>query len=162
RWAPQQEQAVRTADARLRRGPARPRRPPAPGPPHPGLPRAAARGGRPGPGAAPPRAAAARPAGPSAGRAGAGGGAGGGPGDEGPLAVVRADAAAGAGLVLAGLLLLAGAWPRRAPAGPGRRRLTLLLLWVGAAALGCLWLPAGVRDLARWPLAAGCLVALAR
>jgi hypothetical protein len=91
-----------------------------------------------------------------------------------PLRVVRASLPAGLGLGLAGVLLLVAwlvgraagprEWKEGDPAGPGpaRRRgpLALILLWLGGAGLGYLWLPAGLRDLAWWPLTVGSAVAL--
>src|SRR5262249_61710589 len=84
------------------------------------------------------------------------------------------------GLILGGLLFL-WAWGTRrtaprpgwkgasgagqlpepgAPASSGRRTLAWLLCWIGASGLAWVWLPAGLLDLSRWPLAAACGIAL--
>src|SRR5262249_15591601 len=42
--------------------------------------------------------------------------------------------------------------PRFGPGGRHAGRLPLLLLWLTAAGLGALWLPASLADLAWWPL----------
>ena len=73
------------------------------------------------------------------------------------LIVVRRDFVTGAGLALALLLGLVLAILRRRSVHP---RLLLLLLALGLSGLGVLWLPAALRDLAWWPLVAGCAVAV--
>jgi hypothetical protein len=90
-------------------------------------------------------------------------------GAEDMLWVVRARAPAGVGL---GLALLFFAWAIRirsqrrcrseegSKPGIGQGTLALLLGWVGLTGLGVLWLPAGLRDLAAWPLAMAIVVGL--
>jgi hypothetical protein len=83
--------------------------------------------------------------------------------DSDSLWLVRASAPSGLGLLLAGLLFLSVAFGRSQRARPGvrpHRPLGRLLLWLGGAGLALLWLPLGLRDLAWWPLATGCLLAL--
>jgi hypothetical protein len=75
---------------------------------------------------------------------------------EGTMIVVRRDGVTAAGLALAFLLLLM-LWILRDRSV--RVRLLLLLVALGLFGLGTLWLPAGLRDLAWWPLAAGCVSA---
>ncbi len=79
-------------------------------------------------------------------------------GDGDVLTVVRPDAVAVAGMLLAGLMPLAFLGLRGRPA---RARLAFLLIWLAAAGLGVLWLPQALEDLAWWPLLAGTGVALA-
>jgi hypothetical protein len=81
------------------------------------------------------------------------------------LWVVRARAPAGVGIALA---LLFFAWAvrvrsqrrRQGERGIGRSTQALLLGWLALTALGVLWLPAGLHDLAAWPLAMAILVSL--
>jgi hypothetical protein len=68
------------------------------------------------------------------------------------LLLVRESTVRVAGLFLAWLMGLF-CWALRRS---GERRVALLLL-LGAAGLALLWLPAGLQDLAWWPLVAGCV-----
>ena len=43
---------------------------------------------------------------------------------------------------------------------PARTRLAVLLLWLASTGTALFWLPASVRELATWPLLAGCVTAL--
>jgi hypothetical protein len=86
-----------------------------------------------------------------------------------PWWVVRRDRLATAGLALAGFLLVwfallgrkkkDGASPRVLSL-TSRRRLGFLLLWLGAAGLGVLWLPGPLRDFALAPLVTAAVLAL--
>ncbi len=70
------------------------------------------------------------------------------------LIVVRRDLVTAAGL---GLVLLEGLFFWIFRRRSVRWRLTFLLLVLGLTGVGVLWLPAALRDLAWWPLLAGCL-----
>jgi hypothetical protein len=69
------------------------------------------------------------------------------------LIVVRRDAVTAAGLALT-LFLGLFFWLLRGRSV--RRRVTLLLLALALFGVGVLWLPSALRDLAWWPLLAGC------
>jgi hypothetical protein len=74
------------------------------------------------------------------------------------LLVVRADALPKVGLALAAVLALVFWQARHAPV---RAKLLLLLAWLGVACLALVWLPQSLRGLARGPVLAGALLALA-
>lgn len=74
------------------------------------------------------------------------------------MTLVRPDAAAAAGMGLAGLALVIF-WRLRGR--PTRFRLAFVLIWLGLAGLGALWLPQALEDLAWWPLLTGGGLALA-
>jgi hypothetical protein len=74
------------------------------------------------------------------------------------LLVVRRNVLSSVGPVLAVLLCLTF-WGLRDHLG--RRRLSMLLLWLAASGLGYLWLPGALRVLAWWPFLAAAAVALA-
>lgn len=78
--------------------------------------------------------------------------------DDGGLTAVRREPVRAAGIALA-VALTAACWGLRRQAV--RRRLALLLAWLGAAGAGVLWLPASLHGLAWWPLLAGGAVGLA-
>jgi hypothetical protein len=69
------------------------------------------------------------------------------------LIVIRSEAIAVGGVMVAVALSL-GLW------GLQRGRLAYFLVWLGAAGLGLLWLPMGLRPLAWWPAVMGGLAAL--
>jgi hypothetical protein len=73
------------------------------------------------------------------------------------LLVVRRDLVTAAGLILTGSLATFFWMIRRCSV---RWRLAWLLLALAVSGLGVLWLPVALRDLAWWPLVAGCAGAL--